>query len=468
MCLPCVRAAFGIVGISWAAGNAVKRTGRMLLSARETGGAATESDRDPGSTAPAERNGALTEVLSRVGGWRLAVILLINQTLILVVAGLTASMWGPREPFKGSWDELVIRGRDLVSQVLANWQRWDALWYQHIAESGYRPDDGSTAFFPLYPFLARGLSSVLGGSLVAAELVVSSVAYVGALWLLWKLVRVEVLRLPGRTSEDDGSRARRLLLVPVLAVLLTALAPSGFFLLAPYTESLFLLLTVASFWFMRTGHLWTAGAVGFLASLTRVQGVLLALPLAYEHVRARGTIRWLCTRQGRPPGAGILAAALPIAGLLLLYGYQVVALGAERVGLGAQAPWGYRVVPPWDAVASSWEYIAASVGRPAALVEALNLLSLVGFGGLVLLGVRRLPVSYTLYVVPSAAVLLLRETWFSPLMSVSRFCVVLFPGTMLLALWLAPRPRLAAAWLAVSFAMQLVLFQYWVRWGFVA
>jgi len=86
----------------------------------------------------------------------------------------------------------------------------------------------------------------------------------------------------------------------------------------------------------------------------------------------------------------------------------------------------------------------------------------------VLLGVRRLPVSYTLYVVPSAAVLLLRETWFSPLMSVSRFCVVLFPGTMLLALWLAPRPRLAAAWLAVSFAMQLVLFQYWVRWGFVA
>jgi len=292
MCLPCVRAAFGIVGISWAAGNAVKRTGRMLLSARETGGAATESDRDPGSTAPAERNGALTEVLSRVGGWRLAVILLINQTLILVVAGLTASMWGPREPFKGSWDELVIRGRDLVSQVLANWQRWDALWYQHIAESGYRADDGSTAFFPLYPFLARGLSSVLGGSLVAAELVVSSVAYVGALWLLWKLVRVEVLRLPGRTSEDDGSRARRLLLVPVLAVLLTALAPSGFFLLAPYTESLFLLLTVASFWFMRTGHLWTAGAVGFLASLTGYRA-------SSWHFRWRTS---MCARVGRSGG----------------------------------------------------------------------------------------------------------------------------------------------------------------------
>lgn len=446
----------------------MKRTGRSLLSVRMTGGAATEPIRDPGATGPAERNGALMEVLSRVGGWRLAAILLIDQTLLLWVTGVTASMWGPREPFKGSWDEIVIRGRDVVSQILANWQRWDALWYQHIAESGYRPDDGSTAFFPLYPSLARGLSSALGGNVVVAELVVSSGAYLGALWLLWKLVRLEVLRLPGRPKEDDKTRARGLLLVPVLTVLLTAFAPTGFFLLAPYTESLFLLLTVASFWFMRTGHLWAAGAVGLLASLTRVQGVLLALPLAYEYLRARGTIPRLRTRQGRPPGAGILAATLPLAGLLLLYGYQVVALGAERVGLGAQAPWGYRLVPPWEAVVSSWDYIVTSMGRPAALIEALNLLTLVGFAGLALVGMRRLPLAYTLYVVPSVGLLLFRETWFAPLMSVSRYCLVIFPGTMLLALWLAPRPRLAAAWVAVSFAMQLVLFQYWVRWGFVA
>lgn len=423
---------------------------------------------DPGATGPAERSGALVEILSRVGGWRLAAILLIDQSLLLWMTGSTASMWGPREPFKGSWDELVIRGRDLVSQFMANWQRWDALWYQHIAESGYQPDDGSTAFFPLYPYLARALSSALGGSVVAAELIVSSAAYFGALWLLWKLVRLEVPRLFGWPKGDVTDRARGLLLVPILTVLLTALAPSGFFLLAPYTESLFLLLTVASFWLMRTGHLWMAGAVGFMAGLTRVQGVFLALPLAYEHVRARGTIRWLRTRQGQPPGASILAATLPLAGVLLLYGYQVVGLGAERVGLGAQAPWGYRLVPPWEAVASSWNYIVASIGRPAAWIEALNLLTIVGFAGLALIGMRRLPLAYTLYLVPSVAVLLFRETWFSPLMSVSRYCLVLFPGTMLLALWLAPRPRLATAWLAVSLGVQLVLFQYWVRWGFVA
>ena len=143
-------------------------------------------------------------------------------------------------------------------------------------------------------------------------------------------------------------------------------------------------------------------------------------------------------------------------------------VGAERIGLGAQSPWGYKVVPPWDAISGSWTYITASIGRPAALIEALNLISLVGVAGLVLVGIRRLPFAYTIYVVPSVALLLFRETWFSPLMSVSRYCLVLFPVTMVLALWLAPRPRLAAAWLAVSFAAQLVLFQYWVRWGFVA
>jgi hypothetical protein len=455
------------VGNSRAALNVLKRTGPILSPARETDGA-SEPTRDRGSAAPAESNGALAELISRVGGWRLAAILLINQTLLLVVTGLTASMWGPREPFKGSWDELVIRGQDLVSQILANWQRWDALWYQRIAESGYGPADGSTAFFPLYPLLARGLSSVLGGSVVIAELVVSAVAYFGALWLLWKLVRLEVLGSPGRSPEDATSRARRLMHVPVLAVMLTALAPSGFFLLAPYTESLFLLLTVAAFWLMRTGHLWAAGVVGVLASLTRVQGVLLVFPLAYEHLRARETIPWLRTRVGRPPGAGILAALLPIAALLLLYGYQAAVVGAERVGLGAQASWGYTVVPPWDAVASSWGYIVASIGRPAALIEGLNLVTLTGFAGLTLVGMRRLPVAYTLYVAPSVALLLFRETWFSPLMSVSRYCVVLFPATVLLALWLAPRPRLAAAWLVASFVAQLVLFQYWVRWGFVA
>ena len=37
-------------------------------------------------------------------------------------------------------------------------ERQDALWFLRIADTGYRPGDGSAAFFPLYPLLVRVMS----------------------------------------------------------------------------------------------------------------------------------------------------------------------------------------------------------------------------------------------------------------------------------------------------------------------
>lgn len=418
----------------------------------------------PPSSAPAP-----STYLAWLGGWRLAVVLLIDQAIVLTITGLLAPQFGPREPFKGDWDQLVARGGGLVGAILSNWQRWDGLWYQHIAEVGYHAGDGSAAFFPLYPVLSRLLSFVLAGNIVVAELVVSSLAYVGAMWLLWNLVRLEVLRMTGGRGGSGSAPGSRLpLTVPLLTVLLTALFPTGFFLLAPYTESLFLLLTAASFWFMRSGRLWAAGIAGFLASLTRAQGIFLALPLAYEHVRARGTVAWLRGRGGRPPGVALLAAALPVAGMLVFTLYQVGVLGEHRVGVGAQTPWGYQVAAPWDVVISSWSYIIRKPSEPSAGIEFLNLLCLVAFSAIALVGARRLPLAYTLYALPSLGLLFFRRMWLSPLMAVNRYVLVLFPCFVVIALWLAPRPKLATAWLVLSLVLQLVLFQYWVRWGFVA
>ena len=93
---------------------------------------------------------------------------------------------------------------------------------------------------------------------------------------------------------------------------------------------------------------------------------------------------------------------------------------------------------------------------------------LLGFRLLALLATRRLPLVYALYLWPYLGLLFTRQLFFSPLMSVSRFTLVLFPCFVLLAVYLAPHPRLARGWLVVSALLQIWLLDAWVHWRFVA
>lgn len=373
-------------------------------------------------------------------GWRLALTLLLTLRVALESTGALGLRLQPVTGVGGDWLNLVIRGGQPWSQLLSMWQRWDALWYQQIAEHGYHAADNTIAFYPLYPLLARAVSVPLGNHVVWAELVVSSVMFAVAMWLLYKVARLDVDCTPA-----------------TLAVLLTALFPVGFFLLAPYTESLFLALSLGAFWYARRRRPWLAGLVGLAASLTRAQGVLLALPLAFESIAER-------RRLGKHPGLDLIAAALPVVGFFAVDAYDVLAVRAPRVGLAVLAAWGYQVVPPWAALRASFLHIT-SRGDP---IEALNLICLLGFGVLALLVGARLPFSYVLYVWPSLAVLATREAAFSPLISVSRYTLVLFPCFVVLATLLARRPWLAMGWLLTSVFLQATLWQYWIHFGFVA
>ena len=152
---------------------------------------------------------------------------------------------------------------------LEAWKRWDSAHYLNIAENGYAGaiEDGKhlfLVFFPLYPWLIRALHMLVGDYRLAGILISTVCFGIGNVFLD-KLMRLEF-------GQEEAGRAAALL----------AVFPFSFFFGSILTESLYFAILSAFFWFLRK-HRWSGvAAVGFLACLTKVQGVLLTLCVVAE------------------------------------------------------------------------------------------------------------------------------------------------------------------------------------------
>jgi hypothetical protein len=300
--------------------------------------------------------------------------------------------------------------------------RWDSIWYLGIAHDGY--DGGAdTAFFPLYSLLVRGL--VLPYPSEAAVLVsayvVSLACFAGALWLLERLVALELgQRVAGAT------------------VWLVALFPASLFFGAPYSESLFLLVSVGAFYAARTGHWTWAGALAAGAAATRSAGIVLLVPLALlwldSHPRRVRELAWLALAP-----LGLAAFAL----------YLQIAQGDALAFVDAQAIW-YRefagpFVGAWDAATAAWDGVRHLVSGSREGAYNLMLFGFLVFAAAGVVGAfRRLPRAYGAYALVALALPLSYPVDPQPLMSLPRFIAVLFPLFMWVAVvteerrWTAP------------------------------
>jgi len=181
------------------------------------------------------------------------------------------------------------------------WQscyRWDSVHFSYLATHGYT-DWWRTAFFPLFPLLERYLAVVAGDPFIAG-LIISNVAGLGMLVVLYRLVE----------EDFDSERAYR-------TALYLSVFPTAFFFAAAYTESLFLLFALLGFYYMRQGNWWLAGACGFFATLTRSTGLLLLVPFCYEYLHQHQFK--LRTLRFDVFGGAIIVAGL---GLFMLYCYH--------------------------------------------------------------------------------------------------------------------------------------------------
>jgi len=185
-----------------------------------------------------------------------------------------------------------------INTLWQSWYRWDSVHYSYLAMHGYT-DWWRTVFFPLFPLLERYVALVVGDPFIAG-LVISNVAGLGMLIVLYRLVE----------EDFDSERAYR-------TALYLSVFPTAFFFAAAYTESLFLLLALLSFYCMRQGNWWLAGVFGFFATLTRSTGLLLLLPFCYEYLRQHQFK--LKTIHFDVFGGTLIGAAL---GLFMLYCYH--------------------------------------------------------------------------------------------------------------------------------------------------
>ena len=339
-----------------------------------------------------------------------------------------------------------------LHQLLPSWHRWDAVWYTDIARRGYDWHKGITspaAFFPLFPLLVRSAVEVTHRSYDLCALAVSNLSFLAALIYLWRLTR----------DELDRESAGR-------AILYVAVFPTALFFFAGYTESLFLWLTVACFYHLRRGDWVVAGVFGALASATRVTGVLLALPLAYEYFAAHGF--WWRRIDWRVIGIVLVPVGI-LSFMLYLYAVTGDALAFTHSQVGWQKVFTLRL---WAGILESVRQIV-EVQPQASFFQAHNVLNF-GLGLLFLVwsvyAARRLPRAYGVYLLAFWLVTLTSPAigtgYPVPLVSMSRYVLSLFPIFMYLGLE-GRRQAFNDAYLIASTALLAVLTVLFVNGGWV-
>ena len=317
-------------------------------------------------------------------------------------------------------------------------QRWDAGWFESIARDGYRSDDASAAFFPGYPIAIRGATWIVPISESDAALVVSNLAFLGALIVLFALMRFE-------SSTDTARRT----------VLLLAWYPASFFFLAPYSESMFLLASLLTFWWARRSRWGPAAAAGFVAALTRSVGVVLVPALLLE--------AWSINRDERP--RAIVASLVPLLAPAAYSAYWFARAGDALRPFHAQASWFRSLQLPLVTLGNGlWLGLSGITDRRGIYWTVDVVLTAVVLIALAL-GWNRIPKPYLVYVVLSLALILSYPLPERPLLSVPRFVAVLFPAFWAMA-------ALAKGWrfrvLLAAFGVGYVLLSIaFMNWGYI-
>ncbi len=274
--------------------------------------------------------------------------------------------------------------------LLGIWERFDTLWYLHIARYGYDRSD-SVVFYPLYPALVRIFSFVLDPT--AGALLISTVA---AFFLFWGLQRV----------MGDVPHA-----IVTRVLILSAVWPSSFIFFAGYPESLLLALIVWSLDLAKKESWLASAALALAAEMTKAVGAIVAVPLLVMASRRRSASTW--------------PAFLTPFGALIFPGW-VRWSGHGTIDSAYRQYWHTSPAPPWTTLFSA----GARLLHGHSPILFLNAIFLIAF--CIFVGVAKTRLEYQAYATAAIVVCLCKQTD-PPLQSMMRYLIIVFPGFLGLA-----------------------------------
>jgi hypothetical protein len=316
--------------------------------------------------------------------------------------------------------------------LLQVWSHGSAVYYLSIAQHGYagksvRPGqviDG-IAFAPLYPWGIHLVHTVTHLSWLASAELLSAIALVAALTILY---RVATAAFEQRVGDST-----------IFALLAF---PTAFFFLAPYPDSVALVLVLLTLVAGRKGKWLLAGLLTAAATLDKYYLGLLVIVLfveIWEHRKDRVNGGALPEVWGHELVRVTSVVTPTLAAMGAWMAYQQVHIGNQFAFVHAQTLQFHRhIAPPWTMFTNvgrdliHWHFTNAGVAGVTEAIDLVTILLLAGMTVYVFLHVRR---SYGVFLGLCWCV----YTFQNFLLGITREVLVLFPLFIGVGVWASRR-----------------------------